>query len=342
MRVLVTGASGFVGAYASAALRAAGHEVKAFVRSEDKLRRAFAPLGVECNDILVGDVTDRAAVAEAVEGCDSVIHTANIYKYDTRFAAEMQRVNLLGTTNVLEAAIASGCDPVIHISSIVALLPYEGEIPSDPVFPKTRSGDPYVDSKKDAEAIARRFQDRGDSVVTVYLGSVWGPHDPGPGEMVTIARVFLHFPIPFGLRGHLGIADAAAVGRLLAGLVEPGRGPRRVVFGGPRLEWNTLGRVIIDAAGARHRPFLPTPYAMAAVTGRTFQAISRATGREFPINAGGPWVVRHWPPTDDSVALGFIGSLPPVEETVAEATRWMVGAGVVKGPQGTGSSRTSS
>src|SRR5690606_20937835 len=52
--------------------------------------------------------------------------------------------------------------------------------------------------------------------------------------------------------------------------------------------------------------------------------------------AGGPWVVRHWQPSDDSEAIAMIGSVPPVEETITEATRWMVESGLVKGAQPVG------
>lgn len=94
--------------------------------------------------------------------------------------------------------------------------------------------------------------------------------------------------------------------------------------------------MVIDAAGAGPRPFLYTPYPVAAVTGRVLQAISRGTGRETPIHAGGPWVVRHWQPSDDSEAIAMIGSVPPVEETITEATRWMLESGLVKGAQRVG------
>ena len=336
MRVLVTGASGFVGAHAVAAMQAEGHQVRAFVRSPDKLRHALEPVGVEVDDVVAGDVTDRSAVEGAVAGCDAVVHAANIYSYDTRLAADMWRVNVSGTDLVLDAALAAGCDPVIHVSSMVVLLPCEGPIPSDPHLPHAKSRDPYVDSKKAAEAVARRRQARGEPVVTVYLGSVWGPHDPGAGEMVKIARLFLNSPVPFGLPGSIGIVDVRAAGRLLSSLLEAGRGPRRILFGGRTLRWKELGRMVIDAAGARPRPFLYTPYPVAVVTGRVFQAISRGTGRESLIHAGGPWVVRHWQPSDDSEAIAMIGSVPPVEETITEATRWMVESGLVKGAQPVG------
>src|SRR5690606_23581621 len=253
---------------------------------------------------VAGDVTDRSAVEGAVAGCDAVVHTASIYSYDTRLAADMWRVNVSGTDLVLDAALAAGCDPVIHVSSMVVLLPCEGPIPSDPHLPHAKSRNPYVDSKKAAEAVARRRQARGEPVVTVYLGSVWGPHDPGAGEMVKIARLFLNSPVPFGLPGSIGIVDVRAAGRLLSSLLEAGRGPRRILFGGRTLRWKELGRMVIDAAGARPRPFLYTPYPVAVVTGRVFQAISRGTGRESLIHAPSVWVIT-------SRTIAYMAVAPP-------------------------------
>src|SRR5690606_16828977 len=76
------------------------------------------------------------------------------------------------------------------------------------------------------------------------------------------------------------------------------------------------------SGGGRHRARVPGDLA--------------GTGRESLIHAGGPWVVRHWQPSDDSEAIAMIGSVPPVEETITEATRWMVESGLVKGAQPVG------
>ena len=176
MRVLVTGASGFLGGHITAALVAAGHGVRAFVRSPDKLARALAPLDTAVDEVATGDVTDGAAVRAALDGCDAVIHTANVYTLDPRRTAEMTRTNVTGTEVVLAEAEA-GCDPVVHVSTAQTFWPWPSSIDGDPPLAPLE-GMPYSDSKKRAEAIARSWQDRGAPVVTTYPGETLGPHDP--------------------------------------------------------------------------------------------------------------------------------------------------------------------
>lgn len=167
MRVLVAGAAGFVGCHVAAALTGAGHDVRALVRSHARLEGALAPLGVSLDDVAVvlGDVTDRDAVTTAVEGCEAVIHAASVYSFDPRRAAEMAATNVDGTENVLRAAVGVGCDPVINISTAQTFWPTDDPIGDDPPL-SPEQGMPYSDSKKRAEAIARRWQAEGAPVAT--------------------------------------------------------------------------------------------------------------------------------------------------------------------------------
>jgi nucleoside-diphosphate-sugar epimerase len=119
MKVLVTGGTGFVGSHSVRALLAKGHQVKLLARN---------PKRVEMKDVDVaaGDVTDRAAVAKAVAGCDAVLHCASIYSLEARKNAEMLRVNVGGTRNVLEAGVAAA--PVFQlIAAAGAHLPNSAE-----------------------------------------------------------------------------------------------------------------------------------------------------------------------------------------------------------------------
>ncbi|HBQ39843.1 MAG TPA: epimerase, partial [Halieaceae bacterium] len=74
MRVMITGATGFVGYHTAQALLAAGHEVSVLVRSVDKLLNLFGENRV--HQVVRGDVTDPQQVARALDGCDAVVHSA--------------------------------------------------------------------------------------------------------------------------------------------------------------------------------------------------------------------------------------------------------------------------
>lgn len=123
MRVLVTGATGFIGSHTAAALVRAGHRLRLLVRDPERIQAALGPHGITVDDVVVGDVRDADTVGPAVRGCDAVVHAASVFSYDPRDAVRIDEVNVAGTGNVLGAAAAAACDPVVHVSSMVAFLP---------------------------------------------------------------------------------------------------------------------------------------------------------------------------------------------------------------------------
>lgn len=326
MKVLVTGASGFVGSHTVAALVERGHEVRALVRSREKLGRALSPFGDPAVEVAEGDVLDVAAVRAAVEGCDAVVNAANVYTFDAKRRDEVGHVNLTGTAHVLDAAVEAGCDPVVHVSSYVTVLPHDGPVPADPPI-GPRTGHAYLDSKKAAEDLARRHQVAGAPVVTTYPGQVFGPHDPGAGEMVSLSRAFLKGPAVPGLSGHIGIVDVSWLATLHAALMEAGKGPRRVLAPGALLTWAEFIGALREAAGRPQPMLLPTPTPVAEMIGRASQRMALLTGRDFALNADGPWLVAHWQDGDDHLARDLAGDPRPIAETLAEAVRSMGEAG---------------
>lgn len=130
-KVLVTGGTGFVGSHSVAALHRAGHDVRMLVRSRDKVPKALNPHDVEVDDIVQGDVLDRDSLSAAVDGCDAMLHAANVFSFHPRTHATMLEVNVTGTRLVMEMASKAGLNPVIHVSSVLALLPAEGPLSAD-------------------------------------------------------------------------------------------------------------------------------------------------------------------------------------------------------------------
>jgi dihydroflavonol-4-reductase len=94
MRVLVTGGTGFVGSHTAKALKEAGHIVRILVRSKKKAVSIFESLGVEIDEIILGDITDSDAVEIAVKGCDAVIHSAAMVATAEKYANEVYETNV--------------------------------------------------------------------------------------------------------------------------------------------------------------------------------------------------------------------------------------------------------
>ncbi len=109
--ILVTGAGGFVGRHVVRELTGAGERVRALVRGT---KGTDALGGADC-ELAVGDVTDPAAVAAAVEGCDAVVHLVAIIHGRP---AAFERVIAGGTTTVVEAARTAGVGRLVHMSAL--------------------------------------------------------------------------------------------------------------------------------------------------------------------------------------------------------------------------------
>lgn len=161
MRVLVTGASGFIGRRLVARLRDAGHAVTALVRAPAAYA---APEGVA---VVAGDVTDAAAVARAAAGCAAIVHLANAT--GARDLARARAVNVGGTEHVLAAARAAGDCRVVFTSSVSAM--------------RARLG-PYGRSKREAEACVRAA---GVPFVILRPSLVYGG-----GELGLVATLAAH------------------------------------------------------------------------------------------------------------------------------------------------------
>ncbi len=233
MRVLVTGGTGFVGSHTVAALVEGGHEVRLLVRARQRVAAALAPLGLQAADLdtTVGDVTDPAAIDQAVRGCEALVHAGSVYSLDSRDAGRIRQANVRGTDLVLGAAHRAGLDPIVYVSSIVAMLPSGGRTLT-PDSPTGHPPGPYLGSKAEAERVARRYQEAGAPVVITYPATVLGPHDPHLGDQLRRLRNLLKGGIPIAPSGGYGIVDVRDVAKVHAAVLEPGRGPRRYLAGG--------------------------------------------------------------------------------------------------------------
>ena len=327
MLVLVTGGTGYVGSHSVAALMGAGHQIRVLARSPEKVPAALGPLGVHGVEAAIGDVTDPAAVERALKGCDAVLHAASVFSLDARRAGEMNSVNVRGTEVVLGTAHRLGLDPIVHVSSEVALLPpADGEALS-PDSPVKRPPGPYCRSKADSELVARRFQAQGAPVVSVLPAGLWGPHDPHLGEGVTLAANVLRHRYPIVMAGGMHIADVRDVAAVLAAVMQPGRGPRRYLVTGHYVTMPGIIGTLGDLTGRRIR-FVTLPAGFLAAFGRTADLAQRRLRTRLPWSGESIWIVNCDARCDDSKTRDELQVEPrPLRETFADTVHWLAEAG---------------
>lgn len=180
MKVLVTGASGFLGQATAAAVRDAGHEVRTFQRR---------PSGVSGVQDVAGTMTDDAAVARAVDGVEAVVHLAAKVSL-AGDPADFARVNVEGTRSLLGAARAAGVGHFVFVSSPSVAHTGSSLVGADagPAEPSRARGD-YARTKAAAELLALGADAPDFAVVAVRPHLVWGPGDTQlVGRIVERAR----------------------------------------------------------------------------------------------------------------------------------------------------------
>jgi dihydroflavonol-4-reductase len=177
MKVFVTGGTGFIGGHVVRKLRERGDDVRALVRTPEKAAD-LRSLGCE---LIAGTLTDAAAIGGGMEGCDAVIHGAAIYEVgipDSQHRA-MYEANVLGTENVLRAALDAGIGKVVYVSTVVAFGNTHGQVVDETYeHPGREFTSYYEQTKYEAHKVASRLiAEEGLPCVIVQPGGVYGPND---------------------------------------------------------------------------------------------------------------------------------------------------------------------
>ncbi|KAJ1397403.1 hypothetical protein SESBI_31836 [Sesbania bispinosa] len=184
MKVLVTGASGYLGGRLCDALLRQGYSVRVLVRPTGNLSALPSP-----SEIFYGDITDYSSVLAAFSGCSVVFHLAALVEPWLPDPSKFSLVNVGGLKNVLEAMKQTDTmEKLIYTSSIFALGPTDGGIADEnQVHHEKFFCTEYEKSKVSADKIAVQTASEGVPIVLLYPGLIYGPGKVTAGNVV--ARV---------------------------------------------------------------------------------------------------------------------------------------------------------
>ena len=325
MNVMITGGTGFVGSHTVSELIKDGHEIRLLVRSKEKIEPTLLPFGIKTQDIdaIQGDVLDRKSIEEAAKGCDATVHCASVYSLDPRAAKVINNTNVKGTENVIEIANSLGYDPIIHVSSYVALIGVKGARLT-PDSPPTQPPGVYFRSKADSDKVARKFQEAGVPVIINYPGSVWGPYDPHYGESCQIARNVLKGLWKISVKGSIPISDVRDIAQLHASLMEKGKAPRRYLAPMQNVNLKEVMNLFSDVTGKNFGTVSFPGWAL-LLPMRCLDALQLILPLRLPFNYQAVYAVSCNPCGDDSTTRKDTGINPrPLVETLKDQIRWMV------------------
>jgi len=329
-RILITGATGFLGHNLSPYLARRGYRLRALVRPTSNY--AFLEkLGIE---LAWGDVRDWKAVQAAVEGCQAVIHAAGLFRfwgpYRNFFA-----INVQGTAHMLEAAYQAGVRRFIHISTIAVVgCPQPGTVITEetPCHPQ----DAYQHSKLDAEELALLYhEDVGLPVIVLRPGAFYGPWGH-----YAFNRLFFEDPLKgLAVRIHHGrhltfpvfVPDLV---RVIETTLTQGRLGEVYNVAGKSLTHREINGIISRLMGRRDW-YVNVPAGLMLTLARAWTWLSQYTGREpyYPLNLA-PYVFCDWNVSSEKAKreLGFRPT--PFEEGARQTLAWYAEQGY--GPRGLG------
>lgn len=326
MKILLTGATGFVGAAVARHLLAAGHEVRALVRKGSD-RRNVLDLKIT---LVEGSLQDEPSLKNAVAGCEGLYHVAADYRLWVPNPKEMYQANVVGTSLLMEAAQAAGVKRIVYTSSVATLGTRADGRPANEETPVKEADmiGPYKHSKFLAEEVVRKMvREKGLPAVIVNPSTPIGPRDikPTPTGRIIVDCVRGRMPAYVDTGLNIAHVEDVAAGHLLA--FEKGEIGQRYILGGDNLSLAEILGMIAKEAGFKP-PTLQLPRAPLYPIAFIMEVLARVTGREpiFTVDSVRMAAKRmFFSSARAESALGYRHR--PAHEAIRDALKWFRGNG---------------
>ena len=265
--ILVTGATGLVGSYLLFELLKSDEPIRALLYNQKSLERThdiFESLGGDAKSMvdrvewIKGDVLDVMLLAEAMQGIKKVYHCAAIVSFEPADHDNMMKINVEGTTNVVNAALEAGVEKLCHVSSVAALGRTENSdvIDEKSQFKTNRYNSKYSLSKHLAEREVWRGTAEGLNAVIVNPAIILGYGHPDKGStkmFTTIYKNSLFYGQ--GINGFVGVEDVV---RAMIGLMESDIVNERFVVSTGDFSYRDIFSMIARGFG-KSEPKFPVP-----------------------------------------------------------------------------------
>ncbi len=321
MKILVTGAAGFLGTNIVLNCLQKGWKVKAFTLQGSTIKYIRHP-DVE---IVFGDVADAEAVRNAMSGVDAVIHSAGDTSFWKKLFERQRRTNVDGVKNVMNSALELKVERVVHTST-VDTLGYNPDGLADEnweTYNYAGKGYNYGDTKREGEALALSFVKQGLDVVVINPGSMVGPYD----HTLQFGRLFMDIrdgKIPAVLPGGAPWAHVNEVAKAHCAALEKGRTGERYICGGINESYKTVFEAIARSIHGKAPRFTMQPW-MTVTYGYIMEFVSGFTNKKPDLNPGQARYMSLFPKYDSSKAereLGFVSL--PLQKMIEDARDWYI------------------
>jgi len=328
MKVLVTGANGFLGSRLTRALVQQGHEVHALVRAQSDLSELK---GVKCTYVY-GDVTDLDSLYKTFGGIDTVFHLAGLIAYKKADRLKMEKINVTGTANVIDACLTKGVRKLVYLSSVVAVgAGYTSDqiLNEDSEYNVGRLDLGYFETKHAAEKLVlAAYKEKNLDCVILNPSTIYGEGDAKKGSRRTQLKV-AQGRFNFYTSGGVSIVGIEDVVKAIIAAWTKGRSGERYILSGDNITIHELFDMIAEEAGVR-KPQHKIPNAVIFMLGYIGDTMEKF-GKQGSLSIENAWTATmyHW--FDNSKAKKELGFNPrPAREAIRNSVRWMKENGLLK------------
>ncbi len=330
-RVVITGATGFIGSAVTRAVQAKGAHVVALVEPGADLRNLAGLTDVERVTV---DIRDAAAVRAAFEGARYAFHLAAIYRFWARDRRVFHAVNVGGTRNVIDAVLAAGCERLVYTSTVgvIGLESTTRGVPADETSLSDVAhlfGD-YKQTKFAAEHEVLRAAAEGLDVSLALPTFPLGPGDTAPTPTGKLVADFLNGNLPGFVDTAMNVChvDDLAKGHVAA--LEQGRQGRSYILGGENMSMREILQALADCSGLP-MPRLAVPSSVGLAAAHASALIEgRLLGREPHVPLEGARMSTTKMIFNDDRARAEIGHKSrPARLAIEDSARWFSENGYV-------------
>ena len=320
-KILITGGTGFLGSYIIRELIQKGYSVRA-IRRGNKLPFWIDPSVLAKVEWVEGDILDVVSLEEAMEGIDTVIHSAAIVSFVKKDRKQMYQVNVSGTTNVVNMALEKRVRRMVYISSVAALgrTRTGGHVNEEKKWEESKVNTHYARSKYKAELEVWRGMAEGLEGVILNPSTILGYGDWHTGSSAIFRSVYEEFKwYTTGINGFVGVEDVAKATVLL---MESGITEQRYTVNADNWLFQKLMNTMAENFGTRKPSKEATPFLL-AIAWRWEKIKSLFSGKRPTLTRESAKVAHSKTLFDNDKILAALPgfSFTPLEEVIAKACK---------------------
>lgn len=326
MKVLVTGANGFLGSWLTRRLAEEGNDVHILVREQSDL----SDLAGAKYSKVIGDVTNLDSLISATKDCEIVYHLAGVVAYTKSQYSLMEKVNVQGTANIIKAVETNKVAKLLHVSSVTAVGASTTPTPLNENSPYEIShlNLGYFETKRAAEKEVQSATQKGQiSSVIVNPSTIYGGGDSKKGSRKTQLKI-AKGEFPFFSEGGVNVVPVEKVVDGILKAVKHGKNGERYILSGENMTIEDLFKTIAAEAGVQP-PKFKLPTAALKVIGKIGDGLE-FFGLKGPLSSenAATATLYHW--FDSSKAQKELGFEPGnAKEAIRKSVMWSKEHGLI-------------